>query len=122
MPAGAGVVHLMAAPAILAALNPFAGLAFCLHHGWLAFIALGSVVLALTGAEALYADMGRFGAMPVRLSWFSLVFPALALNYLGQGALLIANPKDIENPFFLMFPAWALVPMVLLSSVATVVS
>lgn len=120
--AGAGVVHLLAAPAILAALNPLAGLAFCLHHGWLAFVALGAVVLALTGAEALYADMGHFGATPVRLSWFGLVFPALALNYLGQGALLIANPKAIENPFFLMFPAWALVPMVLLASAATVIA
>ena len=117
-----GLLHLLAGPAILAALNPFAGLAFCMHHGWLAFVALGSVVLALTGAEALYADMGHFGAPPIRLSWFLLVFPALALNYLGQGALLLSDPTALENPFFKLFPPWALVPMVVLATVATVIA
>jgi KUP system potassium uptake protein len=120
--AGMGLIHLLATPAILAALNPLQGLAFCLHHGWLAFIALGSVVLALTGAEALYADMGHFGAAPIRLSWFTLVFPALALNYLGQGALLLHDPGALENPFFHMFHAWALMPMVVLATVATVIA
>src|SRR5690349_15811055 len=85
-----GVTNVISAPAILAALDPLAGLAFCLRHEWLAFVALGAVVLSLTGAEALYADMGHFGARPIRITWFGLVFPALALNYLGQGALLIA--------------------------------
>jgi len=117
-----GLVHTLQGPAILAALNPLAGLAFCLQHGWLAFIALGSVVLALTGAEALYADMGHFGAGPVRISWFALVLPALALNYLGQGALLLADPAALDNPFFRLFPGWLLLPMVLLSTVATVIA
>jgi len=120
--AGSGLVHLLRAPAILAALNPLAGLEFALLHGWLAFVALGSVVLALTGAEALYADMGHFGARPVRASWFVLVLPALALNYFGQGALLLAHPAALENPFFRMFPQWALVPMVLLATIATVIA
>jgi len=120
--AGSGLVHLLRAPAILAALNPLAGLEFAFLHRWLAFVALGSVVLALTGAEALYADMGHFGAGPVRLSWFALVLPALALNYFGQGALLLAHPGALENPFFRMFPQWALVPMVLLATVATVIA
>jgi KUP system potassium uptake protein len=117
-----GIVPVLGTPAILEALNPFEGLAFCVRHGWLAFVALGSVVLALTGAEALYADMGHFGAAPIRLSWFLLVFPALALNYLGQGALLLADPKALENPFFRLFPPWALVPMVVLATVATVIA
>jgi KUP system potassium uptake protein len=120
--AGAGLIHLLRAPAILAALNPLAGLQFALRHRWIAFVALGSVVLALTGAEALYADMGHFGAGPVRLSWFAFVLPALTLNYFGQGALLLAHPEALENPFFHMFPQWALVPMVLLATVATVIA
>jgi KUP system potassium uptake protein len=120
--AGSGLVHLLQAPAILAALNPLAALEFALHHRGLAFVALGSVVLALTGAEALYADMGHFGAGPVRFSWFALVMPALVLNYLGQGALLLTQPNALENPFFRMFPQWALVVMVLLATVATVIA
>ena len=120
--AATGLYHLIQAPAILAAINPLEGLTFALHHGWLAFVALGSVVLALTGAEALYADMGHFGVGPVRLSWFAFVLPALALNYFGQGALLIVHPSAIESPFFRMFPQWALVPMVLLATAATVIA
>src|ERR1700676_4977051 len=96
--AGAGLIKIMDAPHILVALNPLAGLAFCLHHRWFAFVALGAVVLSLTGAEALYADMGHFGARPIRLPWFGLVFPALALNYLGQGALLLAAPSAVQHP------------------------
>jgi KUP system potassium uptake protein len=117
-----GVTNVVAAPAILAALDPLAGLAFCLRHEWLAFIALGAVVLSLTGAEALYADMGHFGARPIRLTWFGLVFPALALNYLGQGALLISKPAAVQNPFYLLFPQWALYPMIVLATVATVIA
>ena len=109
-------------PAILVAVNPLEGLAFLTRHGWVAFVALGSVVLAVTGAEALYADMGHFGARPIRMSWFFLVLPALALNYLGQGALLAAHPEALENPFFKMFPDWALLPMVVLSTAATVIA
>ncbi|MEZ0603906.1 potassium transporter Kup [Paraburkholderia sp. IW21] len=117
-----GVINMAKAPAILVALNPFAGLAFCLHHRWLAFVALGAVVLSLTGAEALYADMGHFGAKPIRLTWFGMVFPALALNYLGQGALLLAEPGAIQNPFYRMFPQWTLYPMIVLSTIATVIA
>jgi len=117
-----GVTNVVSAPAILAALDPLAGLAFCLRHEWLAFVALGAVVLSLTGAEALYADMGHFGARPIRLTWFGLVFPALALNYLGQGALLIAQPAAVQNPFYLLFPQWALYPMIVLATVATVIA
>ena len=117
-----GVMHLLREPSILRALDPLQGLRFALEHRWLAFVALGSVVLALTGAEALYADMGHFGAGPVRLSWFVMVLPALTLNYFGQGALLIADPAALENPFFRMYPQWALIPMVLLATVATVIA
>ncbi|OAJ60079.1 potassium transporter Kup [Paraburkholderia ginsengiterrae] len=117
-----GVVNMMQAPAILVALDPFTGLAFCLRHKWLAFVALGAVVLSLTGAEALYADMGHFGARPIRLTWFGLVFPALALNYLGQGALLLADPGALQNPFYRMFPQWALYPMIGLATAATVIA
>ncbi len=109
-------------PAILAAINPLEGLGFLGRHGWVAFVALGSVVLAVTGAEALYADMGHFGARPIRMSWFWLVLPALALNYLGQGALLAAHPDALDNPFFKLFPDWALLPMVVLSTAATVIA
>jgi KUP system potassium uptake protein len=120
--AAAGLATIADAPAILRALNPFAGLEFCLQHRWLAFVALGAVVLSLTGAEALYADMGHFGAHPIRLTWFGLVFPALALNYLGQGALLLAHPSALDNPFYRLFPAWMLLPMVVLSTIATVIA
>jgi len=117
-----GVVNIKDAPHILVALNPLEGLAFCVHHRWLAFVALGAVVLSLTGAEALYADMGHFGSRPIRLTWFAVVFPALALNYLGQGALLIADPGALQNPFYRLFPSWMLYPMVVLSTIATVIA
>jgi len=118
----AGVVNIADAPRILTALDPFKGLAFCLHHRWLAFVALGAVVLSLTGAEALYADMGHFGAWPIRLTWFAVVFPALALNYLGQGALLLADPAALQNPFYRLFPSWMLYPMIVLSTISTVIA
>ena len=117
-----GLVHIVKAPAILAALNPLAGLGFLSHYGWLGFVSLGAVVLALTGAEALYADMGHFGAVPIRVSWFGLVFPALGLNYLGQGALLLAEPKSVDSPFYHLFPSWALYPMIVLATVAAVIA
>ncbi|HMK15201.1 MAG TPA: potassium transporter Kup [Burkholderiales bacterium] len=117
-----GIFNILRAPDVLAALNPFHALDFLTGHGLASFVVLGAVFLAVTGAEALYADMGHFGKSAVRQAWFWLVFPSLALNYFGQGALLIANPKALENPFYLMFPEWALYPMVILSTVATVIA
>ncbi|SIT37155.1 putative potassium transport system protein kup [Paraburkholderia piptadeniae] len=118
----AGLVNIFAAPVILVALNPLQGLGFCLHHRWLAFVALGAVVLSLTGAEALYADMGHFGKRPIRVTWFGIVFPALALNYFGQGALLLAHAGALDNPFYHLFPQWAIFPMIVLATVATVIA
>jgi KUP system potassium uptake protein len=109
-------------PQVLAALNPVHALGFVTSHGYASFVVLGSVLLALTGAEALYADMGHFGKRAIRIAWFGLVAPALVLNYFGQGALLIADPKAIENPFYLAFPSWALYPMVALATAATVIA
>jgi len=117
-----GVVHIAAAPAILAALNPLHALDFLLARGWHVFAALGAIVLALTGAEALYADMGHFGRKPIQLAWTGLVLPSLALNYLGQGALLMSEPAAIENPFFRLFPdAWVL-PAVVLATAAAIIA
>jgi KUP system potassium uptake protein len=118
----AGVLQVIQTPAILAAFNPWHAYHFLTLHGWSSFLVLGSVCLAVTGAEALYADMGHFGKRAIRIGWFSLVFPALALNYLGQGALLIAKPEAVSNPFYLMFPDWALYPMVGLATLATVIA
>ena len=109
-------------PAILAALNPLHGIAFVTQHGFSSFLVLGAVLLAFTGAEALYADMGHFGKRPIRIAWFSLVLPALTLNYFGQGALLAQNPAAIENPFYLAYPSWALYPMIALATTATVIA
>nr|WP_242538713.1 potassium transporter Kup [Trinickia acidisoli] len=118
----AGLAKIAATPAILFALDPLQGLEFCLHHRWIAFVALGAVVLSLTGAEALYADMGHFGKRPIRVTWFGMVFPALALNYLGQGALLLSHPGALQNPFYLLFPQWAIFPMIGLATIATVIA
>lgn len=120
--AAAGIYGIVQYPAVLGALNPLHAFGFVTLHGFASFAVLGAVLLAFTGAEALYADMGHFGTAPIRLAWFGLVFPALALNYLGQGALLIVNPKAIENPFYLLFPSWALFPMVALATAATVIA
>jgi len=109
-------------PQVLAAINPIYGLRFFAAHGFQAFIALGGVVLALTGAEALYADMGHFGKRPIRLAWFSFVLPALVLNYFGQGALLLAHPDAVDNPFFKLVPTPLLYPMIGLATVATVIA
>jgi KUP system potassium uptake protein len=118
----AGVWNVAQNPAVLAAIDPRHALHFVTGHGYASFVVLGSVLLVLTGGEALYADMGHFGKWPIRLCWFALVLPALLLTYFGQGALLIANPKALENPFYLSFPAWALYPMVVLATLATVVA
>ncbi len=109
-------------PEVLLALNPFYASSFMMHHGIIGFITLGAVFLAVTGAEALYADLGHFGKRPIQTAWLFIVLPSLALNYLGQGALVIADPKALENPFFLMFPNWALFPMVVLAIVAAVIA
>jgi len=120
--AAMGVINIAENTEILAALNPLHAFHFLRANGWFAFVALGAVVLALTGAEALYADMGHFGRKPVRLAWFSVVFPALALNYLGQGAILLSNPAAAVNPFFYQLGAWSVYPLVALSTVAAVVA
>src|SRR5277367_1048579 len=108
-------------PEILFALNPLYAVSFMFHHGIIGFVTLGAVFLAVTGAEALYADLGHFGKRPIQTAWLFIVLPSLALNYLGQGALVITDPKAVENPFFLMFPDWALIPMVALATAATVI-
>jgi len=120
--AAVGVWNIVKQPAILAALNPMHAAGFVTGHGFASFVVLGSVLLALTGAEALYADMGHFGRRAVRVAWFGLVAPALVLNYFGQGALLIDNPKALENPFYLSYPSWALYPMIALATAATIIA
>jgi KUP system potassium uptake protein len=118
----AGAVHIVQEPSILWALNPLRAAEFLLDRGWHVFAALGAIVLALTGAEALYADMGHFGKTPIRLAWSFVVMPALALNYMGQGALLMHDPHAIANPFFKMFPSAWVVPLVLLATMAAVIA
>lgn len=120
--AGIGLHHILANPGVLAAIDPRYGLTFLWHNGLVGFIVLGLVFLAVTGSEALYADLGHFGRRPIQAAWLGLALPALVLNYLGQGALIMANPAAIENPFFLMFPAWSLWPVVLLTTAATVIA
>jgi KUP system potassium uptake protein len=117
-----GLLHAGDRLAIFGALNPGYALGFLASHGLGALPVMGSVFLAVTGAEALYADMGHFGRGPIRTAWLGLVFPALALNYLGQGGLVLARPEAAENPFFLMAPAWGLLPLVLLATAATVIA
>jgi len=117
-----GLVEIVQAPGILAALNPAYAVRFFTHTPLAAFLALGAVVLAVTGTEALYADMGHFGRSPIRRAWLLFVMPALVLNYFGQGALLLAHPEAIKNPFFLLAPSWALLPLVILATCATVIA
>ncbi|MBG0809286.1 potassium transporter Kup [Methylosinus sp. H3A] len=117
-----GALHIGDAPQVLHAFDPRRGFVFLLNHGWIGFAVLGSVFLVVTGAEALYADMGHFGRAPIQIAWIFFVLPSLFLNYLGQGALILADPKAIENPFFLLAPEWALLPLVILSTVATVIA
>jgi KUP system potassium uptake protein len=117
-----GILHLADDPSILAAVSPTYGIAFLATHGTPGLLALGAVFLAVTGAEALYADMGHFGRRPIQTAWLGFVLPCLALNYLGQGALLLADPGKIENPFFLLYPEWALLPMVAMATVATIIA
>ena len=120
--AAIGLVHICENPGVLAAFNPIYGVHFLLNHGVIGFTVLGLVFLAVTGAEALYADLGHFGRRPIQMAWLCLALPALTINYFGQGALVLSNPKAVENPFFLMFPGWALWPIVLLTTAATVIA
>ncbi len=117
-----GVIHIAHDPQILKAVSPHYALAFIIGNPVVSFIILGAVVLCVTGAEALYADLGHFGKKPIRLAWFSVVMPALTLNYFGQGALLLRYPETVKNPFFLMAPDWALIPLVMLATVAGVIA
>ena len=118
----AGLWHIGQNWTVLLAFNPYYGVYFLLHHGLIGFYTLGAVFLVMTGCEALYADLGHFGRGPIRFAWLVVVLPALLINYLGQGALVLADPKTIENPFFLLYPDWALLPMVLLATAATVIA
>ena len=120
--AALGVMHILAHPRVLLALNPYYAASFFILDGKTAFLALGSVVLAVTGSEALYADMGHFGRFPIRLAWFVLVLPALLLNYFGQGALIVTEPTAIDNPLFRMVPEWGGLPMLGLATAATVIA
>jgi KUP system potassium uptake protein len=117
-----GLIAIASDPGVLRALNPFYGIDFLLQHGVIGLVTLGAVFLAVTGAEALYADLGHFGRRPIQVAWLAIVLPSLAANYLGQGALVFAHPKAVENPFFLIYPDWALIPMVVLATVATVIA
>ncbi|WP_262271527.1 potassium transporter Kup [Microvirga yunnanensis] len=117
-----GLRHIADDPGILAAISPTYGVAFLATHGSAGLFALGAVFLAVTGAEALYADMGHFGRRPIQVAWLGFVLPCLALNYLGQGALLLDDPGRIENPFFLLYPDWALLPMVVMATIATIIA
>ncbi len=117
-----GVVHISAQPGILAALNPLHAWHFLAERGWHVFAAVGAIVLALTGAEALYADMGHFGRRPIQLAWSAMVLPALTLNYMGQGALLMADPTAIENPFYRLFPDTWVLPMLVLATLAAIIA
>lgn len=117
-----GVTGIMKNPEVLQALNPSWAVSFFVHYKTISFFALGAVVLAITGVEALYADMGHFGKLPIRIAWFIVVLPSLVLNYFGQGALLLSDPKAIKNPFFLLAPDWALIPLLILATLATVIA
>lgn len=117
-----GVMNIFQHPDVLLAINPYYAMHLLMELGWKGFVIMGAVVLVITGAETLYADMGQFGLKPIRLAWFSFVFPALLLNYFGQGALLIGNHEAITNPFYLMAPSWAMVPLLMLSTCASVIT
>lgn len=120
--AAMGLPHIIEHPRVLAAVSPQYALAFIVERPFIAFVALGAVVLCITGAEALYADMGHFGKGPIRLSWFSAVLPALMLNYFGQGAMILADPSTAASPFFNLVPTWLVIPLVLLATIATIIA
>jgi KUP system potassium uptake protein len=117
-----GIINIVQYPAVFQAINPLYAVTFFSANGWTGFLILGTVFLVVTGGEALYADMGHFGSQPIRLAWFTLVLPALLLNYFGQGALLLNTPEAAENSFYLMAPSWALYPLVVLATLATIIA
>lgn len=117
-----GLPQIMNNPQVLAAMNPAYALQFCLEYRWIAFVALGAVVLVVTGGEALYADLGHFGKKPIRIAWYGIVMPALVVNYFGQGALLLNEPAAIKNPFYLIAPSWAEIPLFVLATLAAIVA
>lgn len=117
-----GIPSILENPSVLAALNPAYAVDFGLSNGWIAFVALGAVVLVVTGGEALYADLGHFGKRPIRIAWYGMVMPALVLNYFGQGALLLRSPEAIKNPFYLIAPDWAEIPLFILATLAAIVA
>jgi len=117
-----GVPHIAENPHVLTAINPAWAWQFCSRHEWVAFVALGAVVLVVTGGEALYADLGHFGKKPIRIAWYGVVMPALTLNYFGQGAMLLEHPEGVKNPFFLLAPDWAEVPLFALATLAAIVA
>lgn len=120
--AALGISQIIQNPKVLMAINPIYSFEFLISHKFIAFVTLGAVVLCVTGGEALYADMGHFGKKPIRLGWFTLVWPALILNYFGQGALLLSTPAAVSNPFYSMMPGWALAPMIVLATCAAVIA
>jgi KUP system potassium uptake protein len=120
--AALGLPHILENPHVLTAVNPVHALNFCLEYRWVAFVALGAVVLVVTGGEALYADLGHFGKKPIRIAWYGVVMPALVINYFGQGAMLLDNPAGVQNPFFLLAPGWAEIPLFLLATAAAIVA
>ena len=120
--AGLGIMQVMRYPSVVGAFNPIHGVNFFLREGWHGFLVLGTVFLVVTGGEALYADMGHFGKRPIRIVWYTIVLPALMLNYLGQGALLIENPSAAENPFYRLAPEWALYPLIVLATCAAIIA
>jgi len=117
-----GAVEIARAPEILGAINPWHGVRFLAGHGAPGFLVLGAVVLAVTGAEALYADLGHFGVKPIRLVWFVVVFPALILNYFGQGTLVLRSPEAVQNPFYLLAPSWFRYPLLVIATLAAIVA
>jgi KUP system potassium uptake protein len=117
-----GLMSILKHPEVLVALNPYYAVHFLAENNGIGFLVLGSVFLVVTGGEALYADMGHFGRKPIRIAWFTLVMPSLVLNYFGQGALLITNPEAIQNPFYMLAPEWAVIPLSVLATVATVIA
>lgn len=117
-----GLKWIIEFPVVLNAFNPYYAVDFLFSHGFLSFVVIGSIFLAITGTEALYSDLGHFGRKPIQVAWIWFIFPCLALNYMGQGALLMATPNAIDNPFFLLFPEWALIPLVILATMATVIA
>jgi KUP system potassium uptake protein len=117
-----GLIHIADDFGVFLAFNPYYGIVFLANHGTIGLLALGAVFLAVTGGEALYTDMGHFGRKPIQWAWFCLVFPALTLNYLGQGAMVLADPSKLANPFYLLAPSWALLPMVVLATLATIIA